>query len=72
MQYTYPYLSPLGKIILASNGTCLTGLWFEGQKYFARTLGAEHEERDFPSDNAMNYGNEDKEVEIDEEVGMEF
>lgn len=48
MQYTYPYLSPLGKIILASNGTCLTGLWFEGQKYFARTLGAEHEERDFP------------------------
>lgn len=32
----------------------------------------EHEERDFSSDNAMNYGNEDKEVEIDEEVGMEF
>jgi len=48
MQYTYPYLSPLGKIILASNGTCLTGLWFEGQKYFGRTLDAEHEERDFP------------------------
>ena len=48
MQYTYPYDSPLGKIILASNGTCLTGLWFEGQKYFARTLEAEHEARDFP------------------------
>lgn len=48
MQYTCPYLSPLGKIILASNGTSLTGLWFEGQKYFARTLDAEHEERDFP------------------------
>ena len=26
-------LSPLGKIILASDGSSLTGLWFEGQKH---------------------------------------
>ena len=30
----WSYLSPLGKIILASDGESLTGLWFEGQKYF--------------------------------------
>ena len=28
------YASPLGKIVLASDGQALTGLWFEGQKYF--------------------------------------
>lgn len=33
MHYIQNYESPLGKIILASDGTCLTGLWFEGQKY---------------------------------------
>ncbi len=32
--YIANYLSPLGKIILASNGYALTGTWFEGQKYF--------------------------------------
>lgn len=31
-----------------------------------------HEEGDFPSDDAMNYGNEDEEVEIDEEIEPEF
>ncbi len=34
MQYTVDYQSPLGKILLAADGTGLTGLWFEGQKYF--------------------------------------
>ena len=32
--YVYHYLSPLGGITLSSNGTELTGLWFDGQKYF--------------------------------------
>ena len=32
------YESPLGEILLAADETGLTGLWFEGQKYFARTL----------------------------------
>ncbi|MCQ2500415.1 MAG: methylated-DNA--[protein]-cysteine S-methyltransferase [Lachnospiraceae bacterium] len=31
--YICCYDSPLGKMILASDGTFLTGLWFEGQKY---------------------------------------
>jgi len=34
MTYTYHYNSPLGGITLSSNGTELTGLWFDGQKYF--------------------------------------
>lgn len=32
MQYLTNYDSPLGKITLASDGTALTGLWFETQK----------------------------------------
>ena len=38
--YTQHYESPLGGILLAADDTGLTGLWFEGQKYFARTLDA--------------------------------
>ena len=38
MDYTYHYKSPLGGITLSSNGTELTGLWFDGQKYFGATL----------------------------------
>ncbi|MBR5109675.1 MAG: methylated-DNA--[Clostridia bacterium] len=48
MDYTHSYLSPLGRITLASDGESLTGLWFPGQKYFASTLGAEHEEKSLP------------------------
>lgn len=48
MQYTYGYHSPLGNITIASNGEILTGLWFDGQKYFADTLSAEHEEKNLP------------------------
>ena len=35
MQYISHYSSPLGKILLAADHSGLTGLWFEGQKYFA-------------------------------------
>ena len=45
MQYTHTYKSPLGKILLATDDEGLTGLWFEGQKYFANNLDAEHEEK---------------------------
>lgn len=38
MTYTYHYDSPLGGITLSSNGAELTGLWFDGQKYFGDTL----------------------------------
>ena len=46
MDYTHRYVSPLGGITLASDGEYLTGLWFDGQKYFADTLHAQHEEKD--------------------------
>lgn len=45
MQYITHYHSPLGKITLAADKTGLTGLWFEGQKYFALHLEPEHEEK---------------------------
>lgn len=48
MQYTSHYQSPLGAILLAADDTGLTGLWFEGQKYFALHLDEEHEEREIP------------------------
>ena len=38
MCFTTHYDSPLGGITLASDGTALTGLWFDGQKHFAATL----------------------------------
>ena len=43
------YDSPLGRILLAADERGLTGLWFEGQKYFARTLSTECEERETPA-----------------------
>lgn len=48
MIYTYHYHSPLGGITLSSNGTALTGLWFDGQKYFGDTLPKEYEEKFMP------------------------
>ena len=48
MEYTHHYASPLGGITLASDGEALTGLWFDGQKYFAATLDPEHEEKPLP------------------------
>lgn len=41
-------LTPLGQILLASDGDALTGLWFEGQKYFARGIAKTAEERYLP------------------------
>ena len=48
MDYTFHYTSPLGGITLASDGEALTGLWFDGQKYFADTLNAEYAEKARP------------------------
>ena len=45
MDYTAHYDSPLGGITLASDGKALTGLWFDGQKYFGSTLEVPHAER---------------------------
>lgn len=48
MEYTAHYTSPLGGITLASDGAALTGLWFDGQKYFGAGLAEDREERELP------------------------
>ena len=48
MQYITHYQSPLGGITISSDGSALTGLWFDGQKYFASTLGADYKEKNLP------------------------
>ena len=48
MQYVSHYESPLGKMLLSADEAGLTGLWFEGQKYFALHLDPEQEEREIP------------------------
>lgn len=46
--YICKYMSPIGLITLASNGTAVTGAWFEGQKYYASTLKGAYEEKEVP------------------------
>ena len=48
MNYIYKYISPIGIITLSSNGTALTGLWYNGQKNFAQTLSKPYEEKLLP------------------------
>ena len=48
MTFTQHYDSLLGGILLAADEAGLTGLWFDGQKYFARDLPAERMEQDTP------------------------
>lgn len=45
MTYLPKLASPLGSLTLASSGEAVTGVWLEGQKYFAVGLEAETEER---------------------------
>jgi len=51
MEYINYYDSPLGRITLASDGEKLSGLWFDGQKYYGSTFSEEkeqHEQRKLP------------------------
>lgn len=48
MTYTQHYDSPLGGILLAADDVGLTGLWFDGQKYFARGLSNERIAQETP------------------------
>ena len=48
MEYIHHFESPLGGITAASDGEALTGLWFDGQKYFANGLDPDHEEKLLP------------------------
>lgn len=38
MYYSANYSSPLGSLLLASDGTSIVGLWNENQKYFGGTI----------------------------------
>lgn len=40
MNYLSHYVSPLGDLTLASDGTALVGLWFDGQAHFGEGGGA--------------------------------
>ena len=46
--YINHYHSSLGSITLASDGEALTGLWFDGQKYFPHKLISESIESELP------------------------
>lgn len=46
MQYITTYQSPLGEILLAADEIGITGLWFEGEKYYALNLDSDHKERE--------------------------
>ncbi|HOC33304.1 MAG TPA: methylated-DNA--[protein]-cysteine S-methyltransferase [Ruminococcus flavefaciens] len=48
MNNIFHYISPLGGITLASDGEALTGLWFDGQKYFPHKLVEESSEAELP------------------------
>lgn len=48
MEYTGHYDSPLGAMTLAGDGEALTGLWFDGQKYFGRTIRGDSVEKQLP------------------------
>ncbi len=48
MTFTQRYDSPMGGILLAADEIGLTGVWFDGQKYFARGLPKERTDRNTP------------------------
>jgi methylated-DNA-[protein]-cysteine S-methyltransferase len=48
MRWIHAYESPLGKLLLSSDGKAVTGLWFEGQKHFGAGLAENPEEKDLP------------------------
>jgi len=45
MFFSTNYISPLGAITLAGDGENITGLWLDGQKYYAATVKGRIEER---------------------------
>ena len=49
MIYTQHYDSPLGGILLSADEAGLTGLWFDGAKYFAKGLPQERTDQETPA-----------------------
>ena len=48
MLYKTHYESPLGDLLLTADAQALTGVWFDGQKYFGDTLAKDYEEKRLP------------------------
>ena len=48
MHYTQTISSPLGNILLSADEVGLTGLWFDGGRYYEDKLPEEHVERETP------------------------
>lgn len=48
MYYCCDYISPIGPLTLASDGTHLTGLWIQGQRHFARNHSGPLKRDDLP------------------------
>jgi methylated-DNA-[protein]-cysteine S-methyltransferase len=48
MNYTFEYNSPIGLLTIASDGESITGLWIQGQKYYAAALESENSAMDLP------------------------
>ena len=48
MEYIHYIDSPLGRIMISGENDFLTGLWFEGQKYTAKTLCKDAEAKYLP------------------------
>ena len=55
MEYIHHFKSPLGGITMSSDGEALTGLWFDGQKYFAATLSENSKEELLPVFEPVSY-----------------
>ena len=49
MYYSTDYASPIGKILIVSDGDAICGVWFYGQKHFLSSIAGEIiENDDFP------------------------
>ena len=48
MTALFRYPSPLGELLLSSDGTNITGLWLEGQKYYASGVEGDAAEEHLP------------------------
>lgn len=48
MTYTQFYRSPLGELLLSADEVGLTGIWFDGGKYYANGLSSDCEEKSTP------------------------
>jgi methylated-DNA-[protein]-cysteine S-methyltransferase len=48
MEYIHKIKSPVGILTASSDGQNISGLWIEGQKYFAKTIGKDFLEKSLP------------------------